>query len=190
MANGSVKLDDAIIKRVRADLAKKYEGELYGKIGELVSKAVSEYLDKEKVWDCRKKIITNENKDFFKINSQGLNGIAIIKLFPRVSTQCLSMPAIKWYGIKLRIKGADGNDITDDAIVKLYKEYPSIGNSETISQHEYREFKRDEVTPLNNHINIKSGEELAIYVEEKYAGKIYLDNFRFILDLCVKRQQL
>lgn len=190
MVNGSVKLDDIIIKRVRAHLAKKYEGELYGKIGELVSKAVSEYLDKEKIWDCRKKIITNENTDFFEKNSQGLDGIAIIKLFPWATTQCLSIPTTKWYGIKLTLKGADGNEVQDDAIIKIRKEDTFIRGSEPIGEYEYRQLKKDEVTPPENQVIIKHGEELVIYVEGKYAGKIYLENFRFILDLCVKRQQL
>ncbi len=190
MANGSVKLDDAIIKRVRAYLAKKYEGELYGKIGELVSKAVSEYLDKEKIWDCRKKIITNENKVFFKINSQGLDRIAIIKLFPWATTQCLSIPPTKWYGIKLILKGTDGNEVQDDAIIKIRKEDISKGTSEPIGEYEYRQLKRDEVTSPESQVTIKHREELVIYAEEKYAGKVYLENFRFIVDLCVKQQEL
>ncbi len=47
MADGSVKLDSATLKRLRSYLVKKYDGELYGKIGETVGIAVNEYLDKE-----------------------------------------------------------------------------------------------------------------------------------------------
>ncbi len=46
MSDGSVKIDGATLKRLRAYLVKKYEGELYGKIGETVTEAVNEYLDR------------------------------------------------------------------------------------------------------------------------------------------------
>jgi len=46
MSDGSVKIEGATLKRLRTYLVKKYEGELYGKIGETVTKAVNEYLDK------------------------------------------------------------------------------------------------------------------------------------------------
>lgn len=47
MSRNSVKLDEETMKRLRAFLVKKYSGELYGKIGETVTKAVNEYLDRE-----------------------------------------------------------------------------------------------------------------------------------------------
>jgi hypothetical protein len=46
MSDGSVKIDGATLKRLRTYLVKKYEGELYGKIGETVTEAVNEYLDR------------------------------------------------------------------------------------------------------------------------------------------------
>ncbi len=55
MADGSVKLDNATMKRLRMFLVKKYEGEIYGKIGETVSKAVNEYLDRQEKKEKPKK---------------------------------------------------------------------------------------------------------------------------------------
>ncbi len=46
MSDGSVKIDGTTLKRLRIYLVKKYEGELYGKIGETVTEAVNEYLDR------------------------------------------------------------------------------------------------------------------------------------------------
>ncbi len=184
MAKDSVKLDEAIMKKIRANLSEKYEGELYGKIGDLVNKAVDEYFELEKIWDCRKRILTNENQEFFKKNSQGNKGIAILKIFPWATVQYISVPATKYYGIKLMFKDANGNEIPDDAIIEFWKE--NISGGEPIAQHEYREFKK-EITPLKNQIKVSSGENLVIYVEEKYAGKIPNIEFRFAVDLCVRR---
>jgi hypothetical protein len=47
MAEGSVKLDSATMKRLRSYLVIKYEGEMYGKMGVTVSQAVNNYLDTE-----------------------------------------------------------------------------------------------------------------------------------------------
>ena len=59
MSDGSVKIDGATLKRLRTYLVKKYEGELYGKIGETVTEAVNEYLDRvEKAEKSRSSKVT------------------------------------------------------------------------------------------------------------------------------------
>jgi hypothetical protein len=56
MAEGSVKLDSATMKRLRSYLVIKYEGEMYGKMGVTVSQAVNNYLDtEEKALAAKKK---------------------------------------------------------------------------------------------------------------------------------------
>lgn len=142
-------------------------------------------LGKHEDRDCIKKILTNKDKDFFKINSKGNNRIATIKLFPWATTQRISIPVMEGYGIKLKFNDANGNEIPDDAIIELWKEKISEGHP--LGEYEYKELKKG-ITPLKNQINIYPSEELVIYVEEKYAGKIQNIEFRFAIDLCVKRE--
>ncbi len=133
--------------------------------------------------ECMKRIITNNDREFFKINSQGNKGIAAIKLSPAATTQRMIIPATEGYGIKLAFKDAHGDEIPDDTIIELWIEDHRSGK--LIGQHEYREFKK-EIKPIKNKINVSRGEELVIYVEEKYAGSIQNIDFRFAIDLCVK----
>ncbi len=131
--------------------------------------------------ECIKRILTNNDRDFFKVNSQGNIRVATLKLSPSATTQRLIIPTKEGYGIKLTFKDANGDNIPDEALIELRKE--NISSSKLIGQHEYREFKK-EIKPPKNQINISSPEQLAIYVEEKYAGNIQNIEFRFAVELC------
>ncbi len=138
-------------------------------------------------WECIKRILTNKDADgFFKINSKGNNGVAIIKLSPIATYQSLSIPTREGYGIKLTFKDVNGNEIPDDAIIELWKE--RISGGQLLSEYEYRELKK-EVKPLRDQIRLSFGEELVIYIEPKHAG-IINPEFRFAVDSCVVKLDL
>lgn len=60
MSNSSVKINEITLKRLRQHLVRKYDGELYGKIGETVNKAVRDYLDRNESRTIPEKIELRE----------------------------------------------------------------------------------------------------------------------------------
>lgn len=132
-------------------------------------------------WDCRDDILTKADGDYVKKNSKCFGRNAIITLKP-VSTE----QRINVNGIKLTLKEADNNEISDDTILILRKGDETIGNYSEIGKYTYRNLKR-KVT-LSNKASLSFYEILAIYLEENYVGKeIISETIIFYVNSCVKK---
>jgi hypothetical protein len=132
-------------------------------------------------WNCRDDILTKADDDYVKTNSKRFGRNAIITLTPVSLEQRIDVN-----GIKLKLKYADNNEISDDTILTLGKEDKSIGNYSEIGRYEYGDLKR-KVT-LRNKASLSFYEILTIYLEENYVGKeIIPEIIIFYVDSCFKK---
>lgn len=150
-----------------------------------VRQLIAETEDLENL-ECKKRILTKKDKEFFEINSQINYKVAIIVLKPFGTTNRLIIPATEEYGVKLTFKDVIGNEIPDETIIEFWKQ-KGYSQLEFLGQYQYKELRR-EIRPLRNQIRISSNENLVIYVEDNYAKTINPENveFRFAVDLCVR----
>lgn len=149
------------------------EGIRQGDIIEVDIKAIRKQED----WDCKDYIFTEEESNFVKINSERGERNAIIKLSPAATDQRINV-----FGIKLLLKDADNNEISDDIIIMLCKKEKYKGNSELVGKYEYGDLKR-KVT-LKSKISLSFYEELGVYADKN----IRSEKIRFYADLCVRKQ--
>jgi len=141
-------------------------------------------IGKPKEWDCRDDILTKADGDYIKTNSKGFGINAIITIKP-VSTE----QRIIVNRIKLTLKDADNNEISDDTIFVLRKGDETIGNYSEIGKYTYGDLKR-EVT-LQNKASLSFYETLVIYLKENYVGKeINPETIIFYVDSCVKKNNI
>ncbi|MBU3966440.1 MAG: toll/interleukin-1 receptor domain-containing protein [Euryarchaeota archaeon] len=137
--------------------------------------------DKKPVeWECRNDILTKANQNYVQTNSKCFERNALITLTPIALAQRIDVN-----GIKLTLKYADNNEISDDTILTLRKGDKFIGNHSEIGKYEYGDLKR-KVT-LRNKASLSFNEILAIYLEENYVGKeIIPETIKFYVDSCFK----
>ncbi len=132
--------------------------------------------------ECRRVFITNkdEYKKFYKLNQNGHEGKALIKLLPiEGTTQQIIIPAEEGYWIKLVLTDKDGKEIPDNTSLRPYIE--TISEGRPLDEYKYSELKR-ETGKLKRTIYIKPFEELVIYIED--VEKIQNIEFEFAMDLC------
>lgn len=132
-------------------------------------------------WECRDDILTTANQNYVQTNSKCFGRNAIITITPVALDQRIDVN-----GIKLTLKYADNNEISDDTILTLRKGDKYIGNYSEIGKYEYGDLKR-KVT-LKNKASLSFYEILAIYLEENYIGKeIISETIKFYVDSCFKK---
>ncbi|MDD5473834.1 MAG: hypothetical protein PHU34_06760 [Candidatus Methanoperedens sp.] len=141
-------------------------------------------IGKPKEWDCRDDILTKDDGDYVKTNSKCFGINAIITLKPISTDQRINVNRIK-----LTLKDADKNEISDDTILVLRKGDATIGNYSEIGKYTYGNLKR-EVT-LQNKASLSFYETLGIYLKENYVGKeINPETIIFYVDSCVKKKNI
>jgi hypothetical protein len=141
-----------------------------------------EEIIKKGAWDCKDYIFTEEEKEFVNKDFDKIKSNAIITLSPAATYQRINIS-----GIKLTLKDASNNEISDDTIIILCKKDKTLGHSKVVARYDYGDLKRKVMlqtkTPLSYY------EEIRVYVKDKYIGKgIHPEKIRFYADLCEMKQ--
>ncbi|MCZ7401080.1 MAG: ribbon-helix-helix domain-containing protein [Candidatus Methanoperedens sp.] len=175
-------IDEDLIKRVDYDIATRR----FASRSHAIEYALEQLF---MGWDCRKKIITEEDNDHFKIEA---TKSAFIVLLPGAITNRIKIPVTGEYGMELTLKDTNGNDLPDREIITIWRQKQhlfdnSSPSGEWLEDCAYGELKR-KFTPRNE-IIVSPYELLALYIKgNEYIKKgIRVENIRFIVDLCTKR---
>lgn len=140
-------------------------------------------IGKPKEWDCRDDILTKADGDYVKTNSKCFGKNAIITLKPVSTRQRINVNRMK-----LTIKDADNNEISDDTILILRKGDETIGKSSEVGKYTYGDLKR-EVT-LQKKASLSYYETLAIYLKEDVGKENNPETIIFYVDSCEKQDDI
>lgn len=178
-----IKVSHTIDEELVKSLDYEIKNGRFANMSHAIEYAIRQLIVKPEEWVCRPDILTKENpnnQNYVQTNSKCFERNAIITLTPIALDQRIDV-----IGIKLKLKHADNNDISDDTILTLRKGDKYIGNYSEIGKYEYGDLK-NKVT-LSNKASLSFNEILAIYLEESYVGKeIISETIKFYVNSCFK----